>query len=106
MVFVTGKGISDKFGKFSEDNIIAWAKEENEAGPDDDELSQRFWNQVMVVEALHPNQVADIVFAAIRDEQFYILTHPQYNIGIRRRLEDILQGHTPINTKTIIGLSE
>jgi NAD(P)-dependent dehydrogenase (short-subunit alcohol dehydrogenase family) len=76
---------------------------ENEAGPDDNELSQRFWRRVMVNEVLQPSEVADSVFNAIREERFYILTHPQNNYGIQRRLDDILQGHNPTNLMTLVS---
>jgi NADP-dependent 3-hydroxy acid dehydrogenase YdfG len=75
--------------------------QENEAGPDDNELSQRFWNRAFGDEALQPSEVADSVFNAIREERFYILTHPQYNFGIHRRVDDILQGHNPTNLITL-----
>lgn len=42
-----------------------------------------------------PQQVADSVFEAIREEQFYILTHPEFTPYIQRRMEDILQQHNP-----------
>jgi NAD(P)-dependent dehydrogenase (short-subunit alcohol dehydrogenase family) len=42
-----------------------------------------------------PHQVADIVFQAIRDEKFYILTHPELKEAIRVRMEDILQERHP-----------
>lgn len=44
---------------------------------------------------LSPRQVAEQVFDAIRDEQFYILTHPEYNEAIRQRMENILQLRNP-----------
>jgi NAD(P)-dependent dehydrogenase (short-subunit alcohol dehydrogenase family) len=43
-----------------------------------------------------PAQVADAVFQAIREERFYILTHPEGKDWIRTRLEDILQERNPI----------
>jgi NAD(P)-dependent dehydrogenase (short-subunit alcohol dehydrogenase family) len=42
-----------------------------------------------------PEQVADRVFQAIENEQFYILTHPELNPMIQQRMEDILQGRNP-----------
>jgi short-subunit dehydrogenase len=45
-----------------------------------------------------PQQVADIVFQAIRDERFYILTHPEWKEAIRVRMEDILQDRNPTFT--------
>jgi hypothetical protein len=44
---------------------------------------------------LSPRQVADQVFDAIQNEQFYILTHSEYNAMIQQRMENILQQHNP-----------
>lgn len=43
-----------------------------------------------------PGQVADAVFDAIRNEKFYILTHPEFNEKIRIRTENILAGSDPV----------
>jgi NAD(P)-dependent dehydrogenase (short-subunit alcohol dehydrogenase family) len=40
-------------------------------------------------------QVAEHVFNAIRGEQFYILTHPEFNPLIQQRMEDIIQQRNP-----------
>lgn len=72
-----------------------------EAGPYDNELAQKFWQRLRE-EGLPPSQVADVVFTAIREEQFYILTHPAYNMFIQRRMEDILLGHNPTNAMTLL----
>jgi len=45
--------------------------------------------------AMPPAQVADAVFQAIREERFYILTHPEGKEWIRTRMEDILQERNP-----------
>jgi NAD(P)-dependent dehydrogenase (short-subunit alcohol dehydrogenase family) len=45
--------------------------------------------------AMPPAQVADAVFRAIREERFYILTHPEGKDWIRTRMEDILQERNP-----------
>jgi NAD(P)-dependent dehydrogenase (short-subunit alcohol dehydrogenase family) len=45
--------------------------------------------------AMPPAQVADAVFQAIREERFYILTHPEGKDWIRSRMEDILQERNP-----------
>jgi len=43
-----------------------------------------------------PSRVAEIVFEAIRQEKFYILTHPQSTKqGVQLRMEDILQERMP-----------
>ena len=44
---------------------------------------------------MSPQQVADYVFKAIRAEQFYILTHPEFNSMVQKRMEDILQQRNP-----------
>jgi hypothetical protein len=45
--------------------------------------------------AMPPEQVADAVFQAIREERFYILTHAEGKDWIRTRMEDILQERNP-----------
>lgn len=42
-----------------------------------------------------PEQVAERVFDAIRNEKFYILTHPDLAPRIQKRMEDILQERNP-----------
>ncbi len=42
-----------------------------------------------------PEQVAEHVFDAIRNERFYILTHPDLKPRIQKRMEDILQERNP-----------
>ena len=51
---------------------------------------------LQAVEAgMSAQQVADIAFQAIRDETFYILTHPETKEAIRVRMEDMLQERNP-----------
>jgi NAD(P)-dependent dehydrogenase (short-subunit alcohol dehydrogenase family) len=45
---------------------------------------------------LQPSEVASKVFDAIREERFYILTHPEMTPMIQQRMDDILQGRTPV----------
>ncbi len=42
--------------------------------------------------------VGDIVFEAIRDERFYILTHPKIKGAIETRMQDILLERSPTDT--------
>ncbi len=42
-----------------------------------------------------PEQVADCVFAAIRDEKFYILPHPEWIPAVQSRMEDIIDERNP-----------
>lgn len=44
---------------------------------------------------LSPDEVADAVFTAIKEERFYILTHPEFNEMVRRRMENIIRGQNP-----------
>jgi NAD(P)-dependent dehydrogenase (short-subunit alcohol dehydrogenase family) len=44
---------------------------------------------------LPPSQVAEMVFDAIRQEKFYIFTHPTTKQGVQVRMEDILQERMP-----------
>jgi NAD(P)-dependent dehydrogenase (short-subunit alcohol dehydrogenase family) len=47
-----------------------------------------------------PESVAELVFQTVREERFYILTHPERNWQIRDRMEDILLGRNPTGTTT------
>lgn len=42
-----------------------------------------------------PAEVARQVFEAIRDERFYVLTHPEHNAVIRARVDAVVLGGTP-----------
>ena len=48
-----------------------------------------------VQQGIAPEQVADDVFAAVENEKFYILTHPETKAGVHVRKEDILQERPP-----------
>jgi NAD(P)-dependent dehydrogenase (short-subunit alcohol dehydrogenase family) len=55
--------------------------------------------------AMPPLQVADIVFDAIKNEQFYILTHPEWMEVIQMRIENLLRRENPRNpTQTVAKL--
>ena len=43
------------------------------------------------------DQVAQAVVAAVKEERFYILTHPRIKGAIQARMEDILEGRAPRN---------
>ena len=66
---------------------------EERMGPES-EAMLHFMRQA-VQAGMPTHQVADIVFQAIRDETFYILTHPEWKEAIRVRMEDILQERNP-----------
>ena len=56
------------------------------------QMEQRF-----MADGMPPDEVGDIVFEAIRDERFYILTHPDTGIKdrVRERMEDIIEQRDP-----------
>jgi NAD(P)-dependent dehydrogenase (short-subunit alcohol dehydrogenase family) len=47
------------------------------------------------------DQVAQAVVAAVKEERFYILTHPRIKGAIQARMEDILEGRAPRNPMTL-----
>jgi NAD(P)-dependent dehydrogenase (short-subunit alcohol dehydrogenase family) len=62
-----------------------------------DPVSGAGWETLrqLVPAGMPPVQVADAVFAAVREDQFYILTHPEGKEAVRTRIADILQGRSP-----------
>lgn len=48
-----------------------------------------------VARGMAPAEVAEQVFAAVRDETFYILTHPELRKLVQHRFDDVLQNRTP-----------
>jgi NAD(P)-dependent dehydrogenase (short-subunit alcohol dehydrogenase family) len=49
----------------------------------------------LIVAGLAPAQVAERVLDAIRHEQFYVLTHPEWNDSIRNRMSEIVEERNP-----------
>ena len=54
------------------------------------EAQQRFMDAGMPAD-----QVGDMVFDAIREQRFYIFTHPDLKKGVKNRMEDILAERAP-----------
>jgi NAD(P)-dependent dehydrogenase (short-subunit alcohol dehydrogenase family) len=55
---------------------------------------------------MDPLEVADHVFKAIREDQFYILTHPELNDRIEKRIGRILTGGVPVPDFTISNMPD
>jgi len=55
----------------------------------------REWFAEQLREGLSPRTVGEQVLAAIREDRFYILTHPDWNPAIERRMQTILSGANP-----------
>jgi NAD(P)-dependent dehydrogenase (short-subunit alcohol dehydrogenase family) len=57
----------------------------------------------MVEQGMPVSDFADRVFEAVRDNQFYVLTHPELDVNIRVRFENALARRNPDITKTLAG---
>jgi NAD(P)-dependent dehydrogenase (short-subunit alcohol dehydrogenase family) len=51
--------------------------------------------KALVKQGLDPQSVGQLVVRAIREERFYVLTHPHWENMIRNRMETILEGRDP-----------
>jgi NAD(P)-dependent dehydrogenase (short-subunit alcohol dehydrogenase family) len=65
--------------------------------PEQQALRQMF--REWIENGMPPAQVADCVFRAIREDNFYILTHAESKEAVRLRMEDILQERNPTNPR-------
>jgi NAD(P)-dependent dehydrogenase (short-subunit alcohol dehydrogenase family) len=64
--------------------------------PDPEVLERRrMMSEHFQQSGMSPDEVGAIVTQAIRDERFYILTHPDVKDRVRTRMEDILEERTP-----------
>ena len=59
----------------------------------DEQLIERL--RTLFKDGMDPYEVAEKVFDAIREEKFYILSHPQEKIRVKRRMEGILEERNP-----------
>ena len=53
------------------------------------------WFSEELKKGASPRAIGDQVLAAIRDERFYVLTHPEFNPQIEARVRDMLNGRNP-----------
>jgi NAD(P)-dependent dehydrogenase (short-subunit alcohol dehydrogenase family) len=49
-----------------------------------------------------PEECADRVIQAVREERFYVLTHPEFNAAVQKRMEDILMQRNPSTEATTL----
>ncbi len=59
-----------------------------------------------VDEGLTSEAVAELVFDAVRDEQLYVWTHPEYRPTIRMRMEYVTEGRNPDIMRMLGRLAE
>jgi hypothetical protein len=98
---VTGVGVSVLCPGFvqtriaeSDRNRPAWAPDrEVEGAPE-----MRAAIQAMVEGGITTASVADAVLDAVRNDTFYILTHPELDEAVRTRFDDILGRRRPSAT--------
>ncbi len=49
-----------------------------------------------IAAGLPPSEAAARVVDAVKQERFYVLTHPEFEARVRERMEDILAGRNPV----------
>ena len=67
---------------------------QEEAGGRSPQIAARA-QKLMQDTALPPEDAAEMVLQAVKDDQFYIVTHTDYDGVIRERMENILERHNP-----------
>jgi NAD(P)-dependent dehydrogenase (short-subunit alcohol dehydrogenase family) len=89
-------GVNTRIALATRNRADAYLDDPSERPPTD-ELEQReqTWAGFTGARGMAPEAVADRVFKAIEDEQFYILTHDEYDNVIRARMENILARRNP-----------
>lgn len=82
---------------FSKTRLADSGRNRPEGVPADPAASFGFYEALkrIVEEGTPPEQIADAVFEAVRNNQFWILTHPQFDQGIRDRFESMLARTNP-----------
>lgn len=70
----------------------------------DENVKEAF--RARINEGMTPAAVADMVFEAIRNEQLYIWTHPEYKPMVEARMKDVIEGRNPDIEKMIAGIRE
>jgi NAD(P)-dependent dehydrogenase (short-subunit alcohol dehydrogenase family) len=71
----------------------AAGQEEVERNPEAESIAEMIHQ--FVENGLSPEAVADLTFDAIREDRFYIYTHPDWLPLVERRMQDILAGRNP-----------
>jgi len=62
--------------------------------PEHDELETSF--REMIKNGMPPSVLAEIVFEAIKKENFYIFTHPEMKTLIQLRMKNIIEERNPL----------
>ena len=59
--------------------------------------------QTVLAAGMSPAEVADIVFEAIRREQFYILTDPEWMEAVELRTSKLVKMENPVSAAAVVG---
>jgi NAD(P)-dependent dehydrogenase (short-subunit alcohol dehydrogenase family) len=54
-----------------------------------------------IAAGLPPREAAARVVEAVKEERFYVLTHPEYATRVRERMEDVLEGRNPAAAQSL-----
>lgn len=77
----------------------------NEVARPEDPMAEAYRKRI-AEEGLPPAFVAEKVFEAVRDEQLYTWTHPQFKDAVRKRTENILEERNPTLAAALGGLAK
>ena len=87
--------IDTRFADVAENRLIENEDVPGERGmtPEDEEVLRELRHGTRT--GMSPEEVADKVFDAIRDEKFYIITQPETMVRVERRMRDIIDERNP-----------
>jgi len=77
---------------------------QNETAPTRDTGLEAAFRKRIDAEGLDPSYIADRVFNAVRDNQLYILTHPEFNPAISWRTNNIITERNPTLEAVLGGM--
>ena len=87
--------IDTRFADVAENRLLQNEDVPGERGmtPEDEEMLRELRHSTRT--GMSPEEVADKVFDAIRDEKFYIITQPETMVRVERRMRDIIDERNP-----------
>ena len=87
--------IDTRFADVAENRLLQNEDVPGERGmtPEDEEMLRELRHGTRT--GMSPEEVADKVFDAIRDEKFYIITQPETMVRVERRMRDIIDERNP-----------
>ena len=59
--------------------------------------------KALLASSTPPSEVAEVVFEAIRNEQFYILPHPEWIEAVQLRTDKLLRMENPQNPSEVVA---